>query len=579
MEDTIYMYVQIQKSKSTEMIYIRKSVRKGSSVSKTVVEKLGRIDELMDSLHMTRDQVLEYARKRADELEKMERDENSNILLELSQNKQLIKDEQRRYCAGYLFLQDIFYDMKLNNMFRNLKSRHRYEYSLESIFTDLVYARIIDPSSKRSSYDTAKTFLEPPQYELHDVYRSLHILGEEMDYIQREIFRNSSYAVARDTSALYYDCTNYYFEIEDEDELRRYGKSKEHRPNPIVGMGLFMDNNGIPLAFNIFPGNRNEQPTLKETEKQIIREYGVERFVVCTDAGLSSKANKLFNTIQQRSFITTQSIKKLNEELKGMALGDEGWRRLSDRKKIKGLSEVRYSDSEEIYFKEFPSDNDMFEERIIVTYSPKHARYQKNIRDAQVRRAQSMISERNFKKQRRNPNDPGRFIGRVSSTKEGEVADRDHYMLDEDRIAEEELYDGFYGISTDLLDDDVSDIIAVCERRWEIEESFRIMKTDFRARPVYVSREDSIKAHFLICYTALLIYRILEKKLHEKYTTSQILKTIREYDLLKFPGRGYVPIFTRNEITDSLHAAFSFRTDVQILSTDKVRRIISETKK
>ena len=300
--------------------------------------------------------------------------------------------------------------------------------------------------------------------------------------------------------------------------------------------------------------------------------------MVCTDAGLSSKANKLFNTIQQRSFITTQSIKKLNEELKGMALGDEGWRRLSDRKKIKDLSEVRYSDSEEIYFKEFPSDNDMFEERIIVTYSPKHARYQKNIRDIQVRRAQKMISERNFKKQRRNPNDPGRFIGRVSSTKEGEVADRDHYMLDEDRIAEEELYDGFYGISTDLLDDDVSDIIAVCERRWEIEESFRIMKTDFRARPVYVSREDSIKAHFLICYTALLIYRILEKKLHEKYTTSQILKTLRDMDMILFESEGYVPAYTRTDITDKLHEIFGFRTDRQITTKKMMRNIIKGTK-
>ena len=567
------------KSANSESFYITKSFRdvNGKNTSR-VVRKLGTLTELCSKLNTDRDGVVKWCKEQARIETEKEKELNASVSLNLSPSVLIDKDRQRKYCAGYLFLQDIFYDMKLNNMFRNLKSRHRYEYSLESIFTDLVYARIIDPSSKRSSYDTAKTFLEPPQYELHDVYRSLHILGEEMDYIQREIFRNSSYAVARDTSALYYDCTNYYFEIEDEDELRRYGKSKEHRPNPIVGMGLFMDNNGIPLAFNIFPGNRNEQPTLKETEKQIIREYGVERFVVCTDAGLSSKANKLFNTIQQRSFITTQSIKKLNEELKGMALGDEGWRRLSDRKKIKDLSEVRYSDSEEIYFKEFPSDNDMFEERIIVTYSPKHARYQKNIMDIQVRRAQKMISERNFKKQRRNPNDPGRFIGRVSSTKEGEVADRDHYMLDEDRIAEEELYDGFYGISTDLLDDDVSDIIAVCERRWEIEESFRIMKTDFRARPVYVSREDSIKAHFLICYTALLIYRILEKKLHEKYTTSQILKTLRDMDMILFESEGYVPAYTRTDITDKLHEIFGFRTDRQITTKKMMRNIIKGTK-
>jgi transposase len=334
-------------------------------------------------------------------------------------------------------------------------------------------------------------------------------LGNECDFIQSEVYKNSSFLGKRNDKILYYDCTNYYFEIEEEDGCKKYGKSKEHRPNPIIQMGLFMDGDGVPLAFSLFPGNSNEQTSLKPLEQKVLNEFGCQKFIYCSDAGLGSEAIRNFNHLGERAYIVTQSIKKLSKEDKKWALNKTGFKRVSDDEPIDitNLSE----DDTGLYYKDEPYTTKKLQQRLIVTYSPKYAAYQKEIRQKQVERAEAMITSGNVKKERKNPNDPARFIGKIATTEEGEVADIHNY-LDTEKIEIEAQYDGLYAVCTDLLDDDVKDILKVSEDRWQIEECFRIMKTDFSARPIYLHNENRIKAHFLVCFLALLAYRVLEKK-------------------------------------------------------------------
>ena len=578
------MKLRIQPTKSSKLLYIQKSVRNSKKVTSVIVKKLGRLDELMSSMNMSEEQVIAWAKDQVDELNSKKESSDSTVVV-LNNNAQIEIDDKRLFSAGYLFLQDILYSMKFKNIIRNIDNRHDYKYNLENIFSDLIYARILEPCSKRESYEVARSFLEPPRYDLHDVYRALSVIAEEDEYIQSEIYKNSNFIINRNNKILYYDCTNYFFEIEQEDELRKYGKSKEHRPNPIVQMGLFMDGDGIPLAYNIFPGNQNEQKSMTPTESNIINNFGFEKFIICTDAGLASTANKRFNHVDGRAYIITQSIKKLKGESKEWALSKDGFKRVGNDKPIKdifNLAEEEKDYMEHLYYKEDPYDIKGIEQTLIITYSPKYAAYQKSVRDKQISRARKMVETGNIARRNRNENDPARFISKKAVDKRtDEVTDNtsDSYYVDEDLINEEAKYDGFYALTTDLEDYDIKDILAISERRWEIEESFRIMKTDFSARPVYLQREDRIKAHFLICYMALLIYRVLEKKLEEKHTTEQLIKTLREYKLLKLSGDGYVPVYTRTQITDELHDVFNFRTDYQINPTSRMREIIKNTKR
>jgi transposase len=346
-------------------------------------------------------------------------------------------------------------------------------------------------------------------------------------------------------------------------------------------MGLFMDGDGIPLAFNIFPGNQNEQPSLKPLEQDIIRNFGFERFVVCTDGGLGSDDNRLFNDIEGRAFIVTQSLKKLKADERNAAMDDRNWRRLSDGKSV-DISEIKadpQSHINDLYYKEETYGTKKVPGQLmIVTYSPRYALYQRSVRSKQIERAEKMVENGAKKKSYGNPNDPARFVRKVSVTENGEAADQTQYSLNEERIAEEKMYDGYYAVCTNLVDDSVKDILSVSERRWEIEESFRIMKTDFEARPVYLSREDRIRAHFLICYLSLLIYRLLEKKLENKYTSTQIITALRSMKLLAVEGIGYQPAYKRTDLTDDLHSKFGFRTDYQIMKKSSVRSVIKQTK-
>ena len=509
------MRVTTSKSKNSESFYITQSYTsaQGKSTSKTI-RKLGTLADLSKQLHTDREGVLAWANEQArlETLKYKSEKEDATVMIPFHSNRFMDYHKQKLFSGGYLFLQSIYYGLKMDSICRKIKSRHKFEYDLNAILSDLIYTRVLEPSSKSSSFRAAKQFLEPPTYELHDVYRALSVLASEMDFIQSEVYKNSFFLGNRNDRILYYDCTNYYFEIEQEDGDKKYGKSKEHRPNPIIQMGLFTDGDGIPLAFSLFPGNQNEQKSLKPLETKILQQFGCEKFIYCSDAGLASEDNRVLNHMGQRAFIVTQSIKKLPAEDRAWALNKTDFKRLSDDKVV-DITNLTENDKEQLFYKDEPFTTKKLHQRLIITYSPKYAAYQKAIRAEQISRAEKMVANGTLKKQRKNPNDPARFVNKVAVTNEGEKATI-HYYLDLEKIAEEEMYDGLYAICTDLLDDDVADILKVSEGRWQIEDCFRTMKTDFEARPVYLTRKDRIKAHFLTCFLALLHFRLLTKTSH-----------------------------------------------------------------
>lgn len=573
------MKVTTSKSKNSESFYITKSFinNEGKSTSCTV-RKLGTLAELSVKLNTDRDGVMAWAKEQAkEETEKYKKNnEDKTISIEFHADRPLDYNQQKVYEGGYLFLQYVYYALRLDSVCKKIRMRYKYEYDLNAILSDLVYTRILDPSSKRSSFRAAQKFLESPSYQLHDIYRALSVLSNESDFIQSEVYKNSFFLGSRNDHILYYDCTNFYFEIEQEDGIKKYGKSKEHRPNPIVQMGLFTDGDGIPLAFSLFPGNQNEQKSLKPLEQKILQQFGCDKFIFCSDAGLASENNRVYNHMGKRAFIVTQSIKKLPKEEREWALDRKGFRRISDNKPV-DITKLSDADSEGLFYKDEPYTTKKLHQRLIITYSPKYAAYQKTIRDRQVARADEMVQSGKLKKQRRNPNDPARFVGKKAATDAGEVASI-HYFLDEDKVAEEEKYDGLYAVCTDLLDDDVSDILKVSEGRWQIEDCFRTMKTDFLARPVGVRREDRINAHFLTCFLALLIFKLLTKMLGKKHTCMTLLNKLHEMNFADIEEQGYMPLYKRDAITDSLHEICGFRSDFQFITKRKMKEIQKKSK-
>ena len=566
------------KAENAESFYICKSYTKANgSTTSAIVRKLGTLEQLLPEHGPTRDDVLAWAKNEVKiETEKYKKEkEAQTVLIPFHADRQLDYNKQVFFRGGYLFLQSFYYQLQMNKICRKLKQKYKFKYDINAILSDLIYARILEPCSKRSSYKVASEFLEKPSYELHDVYRALDVLGTECVLIQAEVYKNSHFLGERNDKILYYDCSNYYFEIEQEDGNKKYGKSKEHRPNPIIQMGLFMDGDGIPLAFSLFPRNANEQISLKPLEKKVLEDFGCQKFIYCSDVGLGSKSIREYNHMGERAYIVTQSIKKLKKDEKEWALNPQGFKRVSDDAPvdITKLSE----DDKGLYYKDEPYTTKKLHQRLIITYSPKYALYQKSIRDKQIERAQKMLDSGNTKKNRKNPNDPARFIGTLAVTKEGEAADVKHY-LDENKISEEGQYDGFYAVCTDLLDDEVDDILKVSEGRWQIEECFRIMKTDFSARPIYLQDENRIKAHFLICFLALTIYRFLEKKLGSKYTCEKLLDTLKGMNFAEIQEQGFTPLYKREAITDDLHDVCGFRTDYQFITKSKMRNIQKKSK-
>ena len=575
------MYVNITGSANNKDVYIYQSFRKeNGKTSSHIYKKLGKMNDLLAQFDNDKDKMMAWARNEAKKETELYNLKNGKVSVDFSQGARILKNEQRLFNTGYLFLQSLVTELRLDKICRAIKSRHKYQYDLLAVFTDLIYARILHLSSKCESYEYCKTLLEPPKYHLQDVYRALSVIAEESDFIQSELYRNSNFVHPRNKKILYYDCTNFYFEIEQEDELRKYGKSKEHRPNPIVTMGLFMDADGIPLSFDIFPGNQNEQTTLKPLEQKIIRDFNCSEFIFCSDSGLGSHNNRRFNSFSHRAYVITHSLKKMKAEERKEAMNPTQFRKIGAQKFIdlRTLDETDEEIYNSVYYKEYPLITGDMDETLIVTYSPKYAAYQRKIREGQIERAQKILDSPGKKRKGTNQNDPMRFVKRTTITKDGEIAEKTVYGLDQEQIEKEAMYDGFYAVVTNL-EGDVGDIIRINQQRWEIEENFRIMKDELGSRPAFVRREDRIKAHFMTCYISLIIYRLLEKKIGNRFTCDQIIQTLRAMNMTFLSAAsGYIPSYTRTELTDALHQSFGFRTDYEIITKASMRTIIKNTK-
>ena len=574
------MRIKITKTKNAENFYVIESTYINKKHSSKIVERLGNLEEVKRKAGKM-DPYL-WAKQYASKLTQEDKENKRTIIKSYSQSKLIPNDIQNKYNVGYLFLQDIYYKLGLNQICNDITDKYQFKFDLNDILSKLIYSRILFPASKLKTLDLSKKFLEQPNFDYQHIERSLPIFCKENDFIQSELYKNSKKYAPRNNRILYYDCTNFFFELEIEDEFRKYGKSKENRPNPIVQMGLFMDGDAIPLSCEITPGNKNEQKTLQPLEEKILKDFELSEIVVCTDAGLASTANRKFNNTNSRKFITTQSIKKLKEFLKEEVLDlTKGWH-LPGSDKIYDIEALRTDEKlKEIYkdktfYKERWIKENGLEQRLIVTFSVKYQEYQRHIRNNQIERAKKIIENNPKKIGKAKQNDPKRFIETINTTSSGEIAEETHYSINQSIIDEEAKYDGLYAVCTNL-EDDVQDIIKINHKRWEIEESFRIMKSEFNARPVFHSNEDAIKAHFLICFLALTIYRYLEKKLDEKYTVGEIIDSLKEIDLSVKDG-DYIPNYTRTNLTDDLHEKFGFRTDFEILTEKNLKKIIKNTK-
>lgn len=587
------MKLTISRSKNAESYYVQKSYRTDSGKSSTrTVERLGTIEEV--KARFGEENTMEAVKAYVRELTKADREQSRDVIVKLSQGKMIRKGEQRCFNGGYLFLQKVYHELGLDRICKKLEKKHKNKYDLDGILSTLLYTRILYPGSKLSSLEDAKRFIEQPGADIHQVYRALSLLAGESDDIQAAVYKNSLKLAPRQDKVIYYDCTNYYFESEEENGLRQYGHSKENRPNPIVQMGLFTDMDGIPLAFCINPGNTAETTTLKPLEDKLKDKFGLSKVVVCTDGGLASYENRKNDHVGERAFITVQSLKKLEGHLQDWATGTKGWRtvlfdgtgnpRLSeDEYDLAELDPKEYADS--LFCRErwitVGKKGRELEQRLIVTFSFKYREYLRHVREKQVARAESIIRRGAAGKQGKSQNDPKRFIKNESCTADGELAQYNSYSLNQEMIDQESRFDGFYGICTDL-DDDAPAIIRTNGGRWIIEDCFRITKTDFEARPVYLQRDDRIKAHFLTCFLALILYKYLAKKVNRggcHFSPDEIISTLRDMNFVSVAGEGYIPTYTKTDLTNNLHGSAGFRTDTQIVSKQRMKAIISLTKK
>ena len=533
--------------------------------------------------------------------------DGEKVIIEKYSNKIIPKDKINKFNVGYLFLKDIYYSLRLDKIIKYITEKHKFEFDLNEVLCNLVFSRIIYPSSKLKTYELSKNFIETPKYNLENLYRGLTYLNSDLDYIQKQLYSNSKFVVDRNTKIMYFDCTNYYFDINEETELQKYGHGKDGKAKPLVGMGLFMDGNGLPIAMNIFPGSDSETKQLIPLQKQIANDFDLEdkKTIICTDAAMCTDEIKQFNIKDGRSFVITQSIKKLKQIYKDEIFKDDNWRIVGDLTHIYKLSDILNDEEkstihyETVFYKIVQTETAHVVQDLIVTFQIKYRDYLKNVRNGQIERARKKISSTNKGdkiKLSNNPNDYRRLIkedvevieskkksnNEKNSNSLNESSKKEKYSysysIDEDIIKEEEKYDGYYGITTNL-NGDISEILAISKNRWEIEESFRILKTDFDSGTIHLSREDRIKAHFLTCFISLLIYRILENKLDYKYTHNQIIEKLREMEVYEEKGSGYSPAYVRTDLTDDLHEVFSFRTDYEIISYKKFKKIFDTIKK
>lgn len=576
------MRLGISKSKNTINYYIIKDYTKNGKRSTKHVLRIGNLEEVkimagnMDYNEWLKEFVKKYNEEHC---------KNETIIIKKNTKKIIPMNHKCSFNVGYLFLEKLYNQLNIKSICNSISDKYKFQFDLNEILSYLVFARIIYPSSKLETFKQCQNFMEQPKFKLHDEYRALSYIAENMDLIQEQLFHNSKKIIKRNSSVIYYDCTNYFFDIDNEDDFRKYGISKEHRPNPIVGMGLFMDGDGLPLSCNIYPGNQNEQKTLIPEETKIVNNFKLDstKMILCTDAGLASDEIKKFNIKDNRGFVITQSLKKLKEEYKSQVFDKSNWRIPNDLKNIYNLEMIENDEAlkekyyETLFYKIIPTETKSVKQDLVVTFCFKYFDYNRNIRNNQIERAKKSIETNNITRKGKNQNDYRRFIDSLNSTDNGEVADNTTYSINQDLINKESKYDGYYALTTNIVGD-INEIFKIVKGRWEIEESFRIMKSDFLARPINLSREDRIKAHFMTCFISLFIYRLLEKKLDYKYTTSQILDTLRNMNMLENKGDGYFPEYIRTNLTDDLHELFGFRTDYEINTYKDFKKIFEHSK-
>ena len=566
----------VPSGKDDAILYYAVSIRKGKKTTSKNVRRIGRLSELKKEYT----DPIAHFRAEAKRLTDEGRSESS---FEIPANLMLDPMKKRRVMLGYIFPQSVYYSLGLDMVMRGIRNESKVTYDFNRIMRDLIIGRVLSPLSKSSTYEKAFSFPEPPDYDLQHVYRSLSLMAKNFDLIEEKAFKGMKKYADVDTSVTYYDCTNFYFEIEEEDGFRTYGKSKENRPNPIVQMGLFLDRNGLPISMCINPGRTNEQKTMIPLEKMMTERFGIEKFVVCADCGLSGKRNLRFNSTENHGFVVTKSLKKVSEDVRARLMGDGGWKRFGDASgRLYSLKEIREdANLRDVIFyhdERFAMGSDGFEERIVTTYCGRLREYQRSVRERQLQRAMELVRQGKIRKGV-NQNDVRRFIVVDSVTENGEVAEKKVFSIDRERFEEESEYDGFYAVTTDL-DDDPGEIIRINRGRWEIEESFRIMKSDFDGRPVFVSREDRIRAHFLTCYLAFMIFRIIEQKLNKgdvRYTDPEILRTLRDYEAID--AENFYVGAMEGKAVRALESTFGLVGSMTALSKAQFRRLVARSKK
>lgn len=566
----------VPSGKDDAILYYAVSIRKGKKTTSKNVSRIGRLSELRKEYP----DPIAHFRAEAKRLTDEGKSESS---FEIPANLMLDPMKKRRIMLGYIFPQSVYYSLGLDTVMRGIRNESKTTYDFNRIMRDLIIGRVLSPLSKNSTYEKAFSFPEPPDYDLHHVYRSLSLMAENFDLIEEKAFKGMKKYADVDTSVTYYDCTNFYFETEEQDGFRTYGKSKENRPNPIVQMGLFLDRNGLPISMCINPGKTNEQKTMIPLEKLMTERFGIEKFVVCADCGLSGKRNLRFNSTENHGFVVTKSLKKVSEEVRAKLMGDDGWKRFGDASgRLYSLKEIREdANLRDVIFyhdERFVAESDGFEERIVTTYCGRMREYQRSVRERQLQRAMELVSQGKIRKGV-NQNDVRRFIVVDSVTEKGEVAEKKVFSIDSERFEEESKYDGFYAVTTDLADDP-GEIIRINKGRWEIEESFRIMKSDFDARPVFMSREDRIRAHFLTCYLAYMIFRIIEQKLNKgdvRYTDAEILRTLRDYEAID--AESFYVGAMEGKAVKALEGTFGLVGSMTAFSKAQFRRLVARSKK
>ena len=599
--------------------YIQQGFRNGKKTTTKNIKRLGKHSELL----LITDDPLEYAKNEVKKMNEEYRSGRSEFIVTMDFNERIpstdsLYSNSTSLNIGYLYLKDIYAKLNLSDFFKSVSSDRKITYDCNKICQLLTYARILDPASKYGTYDKLDTYYEKPQVEYQHMIRFLDILDRNSDQYLKHLFDNSESIVKRDTSVMYYDCTNYFFETEKPDEeivdevtgeiilgLRQFGISKENKTSPIVEMGLIMDSRGIPISMCIHPGNTNEQLTAVPLEKEVIRMTGNKKFIYCADAGLGSYNIRKFNDMGGRAYIVTQSVKKLGQEIKNIVFNDSNYHLLSNDDAIT-LKEMRTFDKKDannlsLYndfaYKVIPAntamDTGLYEEKvykngrtkkvktkgtlhqyIIVTFSRKMMEYQRTIRERQLERAKKLLRLKDPEKIKKGPNDIRRFLKNTSS-------DTANYVLDMDKIHEEEKYDGFYAVATNL-DDSAKDILAVAQNRYKIEDCFRIMKTNFDARPVFLRKPERIRAHFLICYTALLIYRLMECKLDDNLThvtTSNLIKTLRNMNVVNMDDMYYKSIYSGSQTLDALERCFELQLNRKYYRPSDLNKIVKKFSK